>query len=144
MMEYRGKIATVPKTTTTEETETEKIPVWTNGEIFTYAIVDKEDFLRLSNGPRWHLHMRGYATRTIGRKKIRQYLHREVLGYSGKKSVDHIDRNPLNCQKKNLRIINQGLNSWANIQRMESRLSAFQRHLTDTFISSAVLRNLPE
>lgn len=119
------------------------VPVYYGGRVAAVAIVDAEDFDRLTRGPRWFLHKDGYATRMayVNGKRRRQYLHREVLGYNGSKSVDHVNRNPLDCRKENLRPIKQGKNGWANIQRIESRLSAFQAHI-DTFNSTPALHRL--
>jgi hypothetical protein len=107
------------------------IPVYYQSRVFAVAVVDSDDYDRVTLGPRWLLHKDGYATRM--HKGKREYLHRLVLGYSGPKSVDHKNRNPLDCRKENLRPIKQGKNGWANIQRIESRLSAFQAHI-ETFI----------
>lgn len=117
------------------------VPVYYNSRIAAVAIVDDDDFARVTLGPRWELHKDGYATRKIGPRSARkrQYLHRLVLGYNGAKSIDHINRNPLDCQKTNLRPIKQGKNGWANIQRMESRLSAFQAHL-ENYINPTSVR----
>lgn len=72
-----------------------------------YALVDEKDYLRLK-GHHWIRHKQlGYAYRQErrGKKKKTYYLHREVLGlsYGDGMVVDHIDRNPLNCKRDNLR-----------------------------------------
>lgn len=119
------------------------VPVYYGGKIAAVAMVDESDYDLVTRGPRWELHKDGYAVRYVYSKgkRSRQYLHRLVLGYNGEKSVDHVNRNPLDCRKENLRPIKQGKNGWANIQRIESRLSAFQAHL-ETFNSTPVLQRL--
>jgi hypothetical protein len=75
------------------------------------ALVDDEDFERVSKY-KWrfqkdHKHRTYFTVRgSIGRKEV--YLHRFVLDL-GKTSlvVDHIDRNTLNNQKSNLRLVTQ-------------------------------------
>lgn len=80
-----------------------KIPL-TKGK---FALVDDEDFIHLSRfswcalkGSRtW------YATRfeRTKRKNKCVYMHREILGISGKFDTDHRDGNGLNNQRANLR-----------------------------------------
>lgn len=72
------------------------------------ALVDDEDFEWLSRH-RWKLHAKGYVQRNYQRKgrwhMVR--MHRVIMGLeSGDlRQVDHIDRNPLNNQRENLRIV---------------------------------------
>src|SRR3990167_9056919 len=79
--------------------------------------VDTEDLRLLAD---YYLHylpsgyiqcvVRGYANR-----KKRVYLHRLVLGLTDpKKQVDHIDRDKLNNQKRNLRVVNNSVNQHNN------------------------------
>lgn len=74
-----------------------------------YALVDDEDFAWL-NQYKWHYGYRGYAARTIkiNDKKKHVYIHRLIIEklklIETKMEVDHIDGNPLNNQKYNLRI----------------------------------------
>lgn len=75
-------------------------------------LVDDENFDELARY-RWEISNAGYAVRTQWKnnkpKKI--LMHREVLGNVAKRFVvDHIDRNPLNNQKSNLRICTQSEN----------------------------------
>lgn len=55
---------------------------------------------------------RSYAVRNVrvnGKHKT-QYLHREVLSYSGRGDVDHVDHNPMNNVRANLRIVDRSTN----------------------------------
>lgn len=83
------------------------------------ALVDDEDFERI-NKYRWH-NDRGYARRGFwsGGRVVQVRMHNEVLQRPSNPTVlpDHIDRDKLNNQKSNLRLVtvsqnnrNQGLN----------------------------------
>lgn len=91
--------------------------ILSNGMI---AIVDDEDFEEL-NKYKWHYSIgssqrKGYARRMkmTDRKTRRIYMHRVIMGLDGNPDrtfmVDHIDRNPLNNSKENLRICTLGEN----------------------------------
>ena len=77
------------------------------------TLIDKDDFDRVSkihwysNG-KYVVNCKRYGKRKLNKKKT-ILLHRFILGLSekDKRLVDHIDRNPLNNQKKNLRICTQ-------------------------------------
>jgi hypothetical protein len=93
------------------------------GKIQKYALVDDEDFERISQY-NWTSKIQKkkfvsdtcYAYRygkDINNKKIFIFMHREILGLTKKDSnkiVDHIDHNGLNNSKTNLRICSQRQN----------------------------------
>jgi len=64
------------------------------------AIVDDEDFERL-NKWKWHTHNKNYVVRNtiFGRK----FIHHEVMQKMSGYVVDHINGNPLDNRKENLR-----------------------------------------
>ena len=71
------------------------------------ALVDDEDYERLSVS-RWSVMIVGdrhYAMSSKGR-----LMHRLIVGAQAGQVVDHIDNNPLNNQKTNLRICTQAEN----------------------------------
>lgn len=87
-----------------------KIPLTQN----KFALVDDEDFIRI-NKIKWHYAEyakgRGYAkANNKGKKPTLLRMHRFILGLNGKEKVDHINRNPLDNRRKNLRIVTQSQN----------------------------------
>lgn len=95
------------------------IPVWYKGEIATEAIVDEEDFERVSPY-KWRLVIDGKKRRLCyARADIRDntgkwravFMHRFVLGLSkGDPNVDHKNHNGLDNQRDNLRVVTQAQN----------------------------------
>lgn len=82
-----------------------------------YAIVDDDEIL---DGRKYYCNTNGYATRSTSRifgKQRQSFLHIEIyekmIGrkLNGGEEVDHEDRNPLNCQKSNLRFATRGQNT---------------------------------
>lgn len=81
------------------------------------AIVDDEDFDFL-NQFTWQYATRGCATRTVRygkreyNKKVCIKMHRLIMGITDlEMKVDHINNNPLDNRKENLRICTQAENS---------------------------------
>ncbi|MDR9852943.1 HNH endonuclease [Paenibacillus sp. VCA1] len=72
------------------------------------TVVDDEDYDQLSQF-KWWVDAYGYALTTVGgrlnKKNIR--MHRMLTGAQPGQVVDHIDGDPLNNQKANLRIVTQ-------------------------------------
>lgn len=69
------------------------------------ATVDAEDWERLSK-EFWYINKMGYAVRVEKKGGVSwvRWLHREVLPVPEGKCCDHIDHDPLNCRKTNLRL----------------------------------------
>ncbi len=89
------------------------IPVGKEGQT---ALVDDEDFPLLSRIT-WCLTSHGYA----GNAKC--YMHSLVLGFPKGGVIDHIDRNPLNNSKANLRVITHQRNLM-NRGRQKNKLTS--------------------
>jgi len=90
-------------------------------------IVDEEDIPRIQERT-WHLHRSkrhldlgliyflSNASKKYNTPALR--LHRYILNYYGNLSVDHINRDTLDCRKENLRIVSQVTNIYnRSIQR---------------------------
>ncbi len=77
-----------------------------------FALVDAEDYDRVMKHGWCYMKARtgrdGYAMATI--RCERALLHRFILGIEKGKVVDHINRNGLDCRRKNLRICSQSEN----------------------------------
>ena len=75
------------------------------------AIIDIED-VGIAKQYKWHMRKSlntNYAACTL-KDGQKLFLHRLVLGYSGKDDVDHIDHNGLNNRKSNLRVVTHDTN----------------------------------
>ena len=88
------------------------------------AIVDDEDFEWLSKY-NWYLNCKGYATRSgLVKDGVRKgktiFMHREILDIPQGLFGDHIDMNPLNNQRSNLRIVNKQQNNANRTTRKDS------------------------
>lgn len=78
------------------------------------TVVDPEDYLFLS-GFRWRSLPAGYVVTRIGGKLI--YLHRLLMNPRRKQVVDHINNNPLDNRKSNLRVCSQGQNLYNSVSK---------------------------
>lgn len=95
-----------------------RIPLTTRGVVVAYAIVDDADATWVNQWT-WHpmlSHDKTYAYRqqALGNNRAYAiYLHRELLGLphrSRNPQADHIDRDPLNDRRENLRVVTPGQN----------------------------------
>jgi hypothetical protein len=81
------------------------------------ALVDDEDYLKVAD-MKWHVMGSGHVCNTkyvrgSGRKNqksVHMYLHRFIMDAPKGKVVDHINRNPLDNRRSNLRICDQSTN----------------------------------
>ena len=80
------------------------------GTIVGQAIVDNDVIDDVSRH-RWHLTNSGYVIGYDDTNKTKFLLHNYILGTKDGYVVDHIDHNPLNNRKSNLRHFTYSLNS---------------------------------
>ena len=90
-------------------------------QISTY--IDKDDYKKVSQY-KWSLSIHGEDIRVCAStpELNRIYLHQFLLENTNKeKVIDHIDRNPLNNRKSNLRIVSRSINSTNAKPRTENK-----------------------
>lgn len=85
------------------------------------ALVDDEDYEALSQYI-WHF-SKGYAARSGGGKTL--LMHREILDAQPGQIVDHRDRNRLNNQRSNLRIVTYSQNN-ANVGLQRNNTTGYR------------------
>lgn len=73
------------------------------------ALVSNFDFMTLSLG-RWHLSNKGYAITTKWLNGKRAYMHRVIMNAPKGLEVDHINGNPLDNRRENLRLCSHSQN----------------------------------
>ena len=83
-----------------------------SGNTTERVVLDEADYPNAAQY-RWYLHAKGYAYRKVRGPGLPQrniFLHRELLGLApgDPRQGEHIDRNPLNCRRSNLRIAERG------------------------------------
>lgn len=89
---------------------TERIPIhWRDGMIRAYTTVDAEDASVL-RGYVWRLVAGRYVARSVGKGCV--YLHRQLLGLvpGDGKVCDHINGDPLDNRRANIRVGTQAQN----------------------------------
>ncbi len=78
-------------------------------EIKGYALVDDKDYKWL-NQWNWYLLSSGYAVRGVGENNKVILMHREIMKPSKEMDIDHINSNPLDNRRENLRICTHSQN----------------------------------
>jgi hypothetical protein len=84
-----------------------EVPLYRSGERVAYALIDGDDAERVLSRI-WRLHEQGYAVSSLRSEGgATLSMHRFVMGLKQGDGlvVDHIDRDPLNNRKSNLRIV---------------------------------------
>ena len=99
------------------------------------VLVDDEDYPVLSR-LNWYLSDTGYAITDTPVKHLK--MHKLLVGAIGKKVIDHTDRNKLNNQKDNLRIVSQSVNV-RNSYRYENSKHYYFSKKRGWIIDSSVL-----
>lgn len=89
----------------------------------TFALVDDEDFIFLSQW-KWNCNGQGYASRYNPNGKHRGsaiFMHRVILGSDEGTIVDHINGDPLDNRRCNLRVCTTAQNSYNRKVRKDSK-----------------------
>ena len=97
------------------------------GAIRLWVLVDVQDFEHL-NSYLWHYGSRYVRRRVVVDGRVRlQKLHNEVFGlpFDSGFEVDHIDRDPLNNRRSNLRILELGMNQ-QNATKAKGKTSQYR------------------
>ncbi len=81
-----------------------------------FVLVDDEDHALLSRMT-WNLSKKGYVVHD------HVYIHQIVMGFSDK-MIDHINRNPLDNRKENLRLVYHLQNLWNKGKRIDKKFSS--------------------
>jgi hypothetical protein len=114
-----------------------KIPLRNNKrEIIDYTLVSKEDYDDL-NQYKWHLTL-GYVKR--GNNKSTIFMHRYIMinilkhNITSKTKVDHVNQNPLDNRRENLRIDNGKINN-RNRKKAENASSNYHGVYYDSVLN---------
>lgn len=88
-----------------------------------FTIVDDEDY-EILNQHKWYC-LNDYAARDkiTDKRKRTLYMHRLIMNCSESSYVDHVDGNPLNNRRENLRICSQSQNNM-NRNKTEGNFSS--------------------
>lgn len=92
------------------------------------AIIDDEDFVLIGHY-KWSFSSSGYACRDqyINGKPKRLYMHRVIMGnHLNGYEVDHINGNPLDNRRRNLRLVTHKQNL-ANQKKQNRKLSSIYK-----------------
>lgn len=94
-----------------------------DGSVRAHAIVDDADYAALT-ARHWYMCSAGYAARssTIAGRLRQVLMHRQLLGlaHGDPRQGDHVNRNPLDNQRSNLRIVSDAENKQNRRARSDS------------------------
>ena len=79
-------------------------------EIVAVALIDLDDVDKVS-GHKWNVFPARNRIYIYSRHPQHTKLHRLILGYFGPKEIDHINQNPLDNRKANLRVVTRSENA---------------------------------
>lgn len=107
----------------TEKEDYYELKIITTKNVEAITLIDKDDCEKIKKY-KWTLSIHGDDIRVIASSKElkRIYLHQFIIGRSNRKNViDHINRNPLDNRKKNLRLVSCSINATNAKPRQESK-----------------------
>lgn len=106
-------MSTPEKTLDLVEVEFMEVDVSTRQFPNRFTIIDVEDLDKLESY-KWHSDKHGYVKRTQNKNGVRKkvFLHRLIMNAPKGLMVDHINHNPLDNRKCNLRLVNNKENQY--------------------------------
>lgn len=105
-----------------------KISIGGERGVGLYAMVDDADYLKLSRMS-WHLKEGGYPATNVkvGHNKYKQVsMHKMIMGTPQGFDTDHIDGNPLNNQRSNLRVCSHSQNVRNRTQKSKNSKTGYK------------------
>lgn len=114
---------------------TVKIPLWLNKDTLSgdYAIIDEEDYQKVMDDitttlrigkkrvNKWYVYEASTGKKYTASGSKRKSIHRAVMGYPKGMVIDHINGNPLDNRKVNLRVCTHSENAMNKKTRADSR-----------------------
>jgi hypothetical protein len=85
------------------------------------VVIDEEDFHLLQEHT-WHVNSKGYVWTRVNKKTL--LLHRLILKASSSDIVDHINHNPSDNRKSNIRLCDKFQNRWNERKRSPDSFSS--------------------
>jgi hypothetical protein len=79
-----------------------------------FALIDTEDLDKVRHA-RWHADEKGYVKCQLNRKTLR--MHRIIMDAPKGMDVDHINHDPRDCRKSNLRVCSRSQNQCNSVTR---------------------------
>lgn len=94
------------------------------GAVVAHTLVDTADVALVESGGPWRLSTRGYVARTRGKEVVylARFLHGLNRGDAGE--VDHINGDPLDNRRSNLRVVSHE----QNMQNVRPRIRSTSRY----------------
>jgi hypothetical protein len=76
------------------------------------VLIDEEDRQKLESFGKWCISSKGYCARTDNKNKKTILMHRIIMNCPDNMVVDHVNHNPLDNRKENLRIVTMQQNNY--------------------------------
>lgn len=111
--------------------DTARVPVGVNAKD-GYALIDTEDIV-LVEGYKWHITSEGYV-KTASKRDSTHFMHHLVIGKPDDGyETDHINANPMDNRKSNLRVVTRSQNE----HNTGSKLGSFSQYKGVTLVNGS-------